>query len=74
LEEIKKKCQNNNITIIQTDVSDENSCKNLIEKAIETNKKIDILILNAGIGSMVNFEDEKDLNNVLFKYKKSITK
>ncbi len=46
-----------NALAIQTDVSDENSCKNLIEKTIQEFGKIDILVNNAGISMRAIFED-----------------
>ncbi len=42
---------------VKTDVSDENSCKNLVEKTIENFGKIDVLINNAGISMRAIFED-----------------
>ncbi len=47
---------NNNILIIETDVSKESDCKNLIDKTIEKYDKIDILINNAGISMRALFE------------------
>jgi len=40
---------------VKTDVSVENDCKNLIEKAIEAFGKIDTLINNAGVSMRANF-------------------
>jgi short-subunit dehydrogenase len=42
---------------IETDVSKEEDCKNLIEKTIEQFGRIDILINNAGISMRANFKD-----------------
>jgi len=42
---------------VQTDVSDENSCKHLIEKTVASFGQIDILINNAGISMRAIFED-----------------
>ncbi len=42
---------------VQTDVSDEPACKNLIEKTIEKFGKVDILVNNAGISMRAIFED-----------------
>jgi len=47
---------NKNILIIETDVSKESDCKNLIDKTIEKYNKIDILINNAGISMRALFE------------------
>jgi len=46
-----------NTFAIQTDVSEETSCKNLIEKTIEKYGQLDILINNAGISMRAIFED-----------------
>lgn len=48
---------NNNILSVIADVSIENDCKLIIEKAIEKYNKIDILINNAGISMRAIFED-----------------
>ena len=42
---------------VKTDVAIESECKNLIEKAIETFGKIDILINNAGVSMRASFLD-----------------
>ena len=49
------------ILIVQTDVSKEEDCKNLINKTFEKFGKIDVLINNAGISMRALFE-ELDLN------------
>lgn len=46
-----------NILIVETDVSKESDCKNLIDKTIAAYGKIDILINNAGISMRALFED-----------------
>lgn len=43
--------------IVQTDVSEEEDCKNLIQKAINNFTKIDVLINNAGISMRSLFAD-----------------
>ncbi|MEN9522696.1 MAG: putative oxidoreductase yxnA, partial [Bacteroidota bacterium] len=43
--------------IVPTDVSDEESCKKLIEKTIEKFGSINILINNAGISMRATFKD-----------------
>ena len=45
------------ILTVETDVSSESDCKNLIEKSIERFGRIDILINNAGISMRALFED-----------------
>jgi short-subunit dehydrogenase len=45
------------ILVVETDVTHEEDCKNLIEKSIEKYGKIDILINNAGISMRALFED-----------------
>ena len=47
---------NKQILIVETDVSKESDCKNLIDKTIEAYGKIDILINNAGISMRALFE------------------
>jgi short-subunit dehydrogenase len=42
---------------VQTDVSIESDCKNLIEKAVERFHRIDILINNAGLSMRAGFKD-----------------
>ena len=42
---------------VKTDVAVESDCKNLIEKAVETFGKIDILINNAGVSMRASFID-----------------
>jgi dehydrogenase/reductase SDR family member 7B len=45
------------VLTVQTDVSDEIDCKNLVDKTLETFGKIDILINNAGMSMRALFED-----------------
>ncbi|MCD4730756.1 MAG: SDR family oxidoreductase [Bacteroidales bacterium] len=47
---------NKSILIIETDVSKESDCKNLIDRTIEKFDKIDILVNNAGISMRALFE------------------
>ena len=49
LKELEAKLSNVKVLSVQTDVSIESDCKNLIESAIQKFGKIDILINNAGI-------------------------
>ena len=61
-EELKKieddlKSQGIEIISVQTDVSNELDCKNLVEKAHERFGKIDTLVNNAGISMRALFED-----------------
>jgi short-subunit dehydrogenase len=58
LVELKKNLQlsENNVLIVQTDVSKEEDCKNLVEKTIHQFGKIDVLINNAGISMRAIFE------------------
>jgi len=58
-EELKKKGAD--LLLVQTDVSVEEQCKNLINQAIGKYGRIDILINNAGISMRATFE-ELDLN------------
>lgn len=58
LEEIKRVLvKTTNVLIVKTDVSNEEDCKTLIQKAIEEYKTIDILINNAGISMRALIED-----------------
>lgn len=59
LQSIKEELKNinKNLLIVETDVSKESDCKNLIDKTIEEYGKIDILINNAGISMRALFED-----------------
>jgi NADP-dependent 3-hydroxy acid dehydrogenase YdfG len=60
LEQVKARIENNGGTAIsvQTDVSIEKDCENLINKTVSTFGKIDILVNNAG-----NFYGEQILSN-----------
>lgn len=49
------------VLAVQTDVSKEEDCKNLIEQTVKTYGKIDILVNNAGISMRALFKD-LDLN------------
>ncbi len=55
----EKELINKNVECIavQTDVSIESDCKNLIDKAVERFSKIDVLINNAGLSMRANFRD-----------------
>ncbi|WP_346860233.1 SDR family oxidoreductase [uncultured Draconibacterium sp.] len=55
--ELKEQLKSVEVLPVQTDVSKEEDCKNLIEKAIQKFGKIDILINNAGISMRAAFID-----------------
>lgn len=62
IEELKRiendlKSQGTEILSVQTDVSSESDCKNLVEKAHEHFGRIDVLVNNAGISMRALFED-----------------
>ena len=57
LEALKKKLSNVEVLPVKTDVTSEDDCKNLIEKAVERFGKINILINNAGISMRALLED-----------------
>ncbi len=61
LEQVKARIENNGGTAIsvQTDVSIEKDCENLINKTVSTFGKIDILVNNAGISMRANFNELK---------------
>ncbi|TVR82068.1 MAG: SDR family oxidoreductase [Chitinophagaceae bacterium] len=49
--------ENPNIIVVKTDVSEEDDCQNLINRALSEFNHIDILINNAGISMRALFED-----------------
>jgi short-subunit dehydrogenase len=59
LTEIEKelKLSNSAVLVVQTDVTREDDCKNLIQTTIDKFHKIDILINNAGISMRALFQD-----------------
>jgi len=57
LQELKQQLNNVEVLAVQTDVSLEEDCKRLIEKAIHKFGRIDILINNAGISMRAAFID-----------------
>jgi short-subunit dehydrogenase len=57
LKELQNELGNTEIELVKTDVSNEEDCKQLIEKAIARFGKIDVLINNAGISMRAIFED-----------------
>lgn len=67
LEQLANECRANGgeILAIPTDVCDEDQCKELIEKTINSYGQIDMLINNAGIAASALLEDFPDL--LLFK-------
>tara|TARA_Y100001947_G_C10280477_1_gene278323 strand:+ start:92 stop:892 length:801 start_codon:yes stop_codon:yes gene_type:complete len=46
----------------ETDLTDPNQCKSLIARTIEIYKKLDVLILNAGVSMWTPFEDINDVS------------
>jgi len=50
------------VLVARTDVSDEASCRALVEKAVERYAGIDVLVNNAGVGMLARFEDVTDLS------------
>ena len=55
--ELQNKLSSVEILPVQTDVTNEDDCKNLIEKAIDKFGRIDILINNAGISMRASIEE-----------------
>ena len=66
LEEVKNKCKRfgGRVLIVQTDVSEKEQCKNLIDKTIKEYGRIDTLINNAGITMWTKFEDITNIDLV----------
>ena len=62
---LKEECPN--IDIFKADVSDRNQVKNLVNYAINTYGKIDVLINNAGLSKSMLFQDvtDNDWNNII---------
>ena len=57
LHELEKKLANTEVLSVKTDVTREQECKALIEKAVERFGKVDVLINNAGISMRALFSD-----------------
>lgn len=59
LEEVADKLEpeSGGVTVVQTDVSKEEDCKNLIQSALDMYGRIDVLINNAGISMRAIFEE-----------------
>lgn len=57
LEALKERLSNVEVLPVQTDVTSEEDCKQLVEKAVAHFGKIDILINNAGISMRASIED-----------------
>ena len=55
-----------NVTIIESDLTDENNLKTQVEKAFFKNRKLDILVNNAGIasGSIIEMTSQKNLKEI----------
>jgi NAD(P)-dependent dehydrogenase (short-subunit alcohol dehydrogenase family) len=66
LQSVADKCSKfgSNVVCVQADVSKEEDCKKLIEKAIDETGRIDILILNAGITMLKRLDELKNLDGV----------
>jgi short-subunit dehydrogenase len=55
LAEVAERCVSNGASsadVIRCDVSQENDCKSLIAKSMELHGRIDVLVLNAGVGQV----------------------
>lgn len=64
LEDVALLCKENGgeAIVIKTDVTSEDDCKKLIENTVNTYKKLDILINNAGISMWARFDEITDLS------------
>lgn len=49
------------VLVVPADVTKEQDCKALVEHALDRFARIDLLLLNAGVGCMVPFDEIKDL-------------
>ncbi len=59
LKELEKSLKNVEVLSVETDVTIESECKELIESAVKRFGKIDVLINNAGISMRASIEDVK---------------
>ncbi|HWS00662.1 MAG TPA: SDR family oxidoreductase [Prolixibacteraceae bacterium] len=57
LNEIKKELPDSEILAVQTDVTSEEACKELIDKTLQKYGRIDVLINNAGLSMRALFDD-----------------
>lgn len=57
LKELEKKFKNTEVLSVETDVTKELDCKNLIDSAVSKFGRIDVLINNAGISMRASIED-----------------
>jgi short-subunit dehydrogenase len=48
--------------VVPTDVSSQEACRTLVERALERFKVIDVLVNNAGVGMIARFEEVRDLS------------
>ncbi|MES1907654.1 MAG: hypothetical protein MHM6MM_000732 [Cercozoa sp. M6MM] len=64
LEQVADACREKgrSVTCVSCDVREEKQCKRLIERTLEEYGRLDILVLNAGVGSHVRFHSETDLS------------
>ena len=48
--------------VIETDVTDTEACRRLIDRAVDTFGGVNVLVNNAGIGMIARFDEVKDLS------------
>jgi 3-oxoacyl-[acyl-carrier protein] reductase len=55
-----------NVTIIESDLTDENNLRIQVKKAFSKNKKLDVLVNNAGVafGSIIEMTSQKNLKEI----------
>lgn len=66
LEAVAAECRNRGgrALVVPTDVTDEDECRELVERAVAEYGRIDTLINNAGLSMWMKFEDVEDLDSL----------
>lgn len=66
LEAVAAECRNRGgrALVVPTDVTDEDECRELVERAVAEYGRVDTLINNAGLSMWMKFEDVEDLDSL----------